>query len=142
MNGLFFNLSIFKVIEVFVGANFAASWAAENSLDPNIVLSRTGSFVFLFSWPLFWQSKLHVEIVLSTAEAEHIVLSYFLRNTTALLNLVNELAEALDFLLDAPKAKHTLFEDNQSTMLVAKSPTMLHRMKNTSVKHHRFRKHA
>ena len=59
-----------------------------------------------------------------------------------LINLVNELAEVLDFQLDAPKLKYTLFEDSQSAIEVAKSPTMLPRTKHISLKHYHFRQHG
>ena len=40
--GILFKLDKHRGIEVFVDADFAGAWAAENSLDPNSVLSRLG----------------------------------------------------------------------------------------------------
>ena len=40
--GMFYKLEKSRGIEVFVDADFAGAWAAENSLDPNSVLSRLG----------------------------------------------------------------------------------------------------
>ena len=56
-----------------------------------------------------------------------------------LVNLVNELAKSLDFQLDAPKEKCTLFEDNQSNIVVVKPLTMLHWMKYISMKNYHFK---
>ena len=85
--GMFYKLCKSRCIEVFLDADFAGSWAAENSLDPNSVLSKTGHVICIFGFPLHWQSKLKTEIVLSTTEADYVALSQSLRNVMPLTNL-------------------------------------------------------
>ena len=123
-------------------AEFSRRWAAENSLELNSILSRTGCAMFLFSHPLFCQSDVQIEFSLPLTETECMSLSQCLRNDMPLINLANKLGEAFDFQLDAPEVKCALYEDNQITIEVAKSPKILLLEKHISLKHHHFMYHA
>ena len=136
---MFHKLDKFRGAEVFVDADFARAWAVENILCPNSVLSRTGHVVCIFGCSFYWQSKLQTEIALSTTEAEHVALSQSLRNVMPLTNISNESHQALNYQPESPIIKCTIFEDNQSTIAVVKSPTMLPRTKHISLKHHHLR---
>ncbi len=61
-------------LEVFVDANFAGGWDPEDAENANYVYSCTGYVICYAGCPMFWQSKLQMEIALSTAEAEYIAL--------------------------------------------------------------------
>ena len=136
--GMFYQVNLNRGIEVYVDADFPGSWSNETALDPNYVLSRTGYVILLFGCPLFWHSKLQTEIALSTTEAKYIALSQSLWNGIPLLNLINELIPALDIEPITPLIKCKVFEDNQSTIAVAKAPSMLPRTKHIGLKYHYF----
>ena len=93
----------------------------------------------LFGCPLFWHSKLQSEIALSTTEAECIAMSQALRNVMSLVNLMNELMPSLNINYIKPTMKCKVYEDNQSTIAIAKAPSMLPRTKHIGLKYHHFR---
>jgi hypothetical protein len=136
---MMYKLDLSRGIEVYVDADFAGLWTHETAFDPNSVLSRTGYVIFLFGCPLFWHSKLQTEIALSTTEAEYIAISQALRNVTPLINLMNELMIHFDIQYIQPTIKCMVYEDNQSTIAVAKAPSMLPRTKHIGLKYHYFR---
>ena len=136
---MMYKLDLHRGIEVYVDADFAGLWMHETALDPNSVLSRTGYVILLFGCPLFWHSKLQSEIALSTMEAKYIAMSQALRNVIPLINLMNELIIHFDIPYIQPKMKCTVYEDNQSTIAVAKVPSMLPRTKHIGLKYHHFR---
>ena len=119
--GIFYSLDLTKGLEVYVDADFAGSWTKEMALDPNSVLSRSGFVIMLFGCLLFWYSKLQTEIALSTTEAEYIAISQVLRNVIPLVNLINELIPALDIPHIKPILKCKVYEDNKSTIALAKA---------------------
>ena len=98
--------------------------------------------MLLFGCPLFWHSKLQSEIALSTTEAEYIAISQALRKVIPLVNLLNELILKLNLLYIKPILLCAVYEDNQSTIAVAKAPSMLLRTKHIGLKHHHFRQHV
>ena len=77
--------------EYFADADFAGSWDKADVNNPENVPSRTGYVIFIFGCPVLHVSKLQTEIVLSTAEAEYISLSYATRDMIPLINLLKEL---------------------------------------------------
>lgn len=66
----------------------------------------------LFGYPLFWHSKLQLEIALSTTEAEYIAMSQALRNIIFLIKLVNELTPTLRVEYIKPVIKCKVYKDN------------------------------
>ena len=62
-----------------------------NSSEATFVLSRTRFVVKHIGCPLFWASKIQTETSLSTAEAEHIALSHFMRETLTLMVMLKEI---------------------------------------------------
>ena len=66
-------------------------------------------------------------------------LSQALRSTIPLLNLINEIFPTFDLPSITPSIRCTIFEDNQSTIAVAKAPSMLPRTKHIALKYHHFR---
>ena len=66
-------------------------------------------------------------------------MSQALRNVIPLINLLNELMPNLDIPCIQPTLKCTVFEDNQSTIAVAKATSMLPRTKHIGLKYHHFR---
>ena len=65
-------------------------------------------------------------------------MSQALRNIIPLMNLMNELLPTLDVPYIKPILKCKVFEDNQSTITLAKAPSMLPRTKHISLKYYHF----
>ena len=66
-------------------------------------------------------------------------MSQALSNIISLMNLMNELIPALDILHIKPILKCKVYEDNKSTIALAKAPSMLSRTKHIGLKYHHFR---
>jgi hypothetical protein len=54
-------------LEVWVDADFAGGWNPKEADDADNVYSCTGFTIYYACCPVYWQSKLQMEIVLSTA---------------------------------------------------------------------------
>ena len=70
--GLILKLDITKVIECFVGADFAGGWNQSKGADPGSVLYRTGYVIMYANCLIIRDSHLQTKITLSTTEAEYI----------------------------------------------------------------------
>jgi hypothetical protein len=57
-------------LELYVDADFAGLWNAEQPDDLISVKSRTGYIIMISGAPVIWSSKLQTEIALLTCEAE------------------------------------------------------------------------
>lgn len=124
-NGLYFKLDKSLGIECYADADFASGWNISIGDDPNSVLSRTGYIILFYRCPVYWKSTLQTEISLNTTEVEYIVLSQALRSVIPMMNLIEELQSVLRLEVPIPIVNGTAFEDNMSTIAVAKAPSML-----------------
>ena len=66
-------------LDIFADADFAGLFISVDCMDPISVKSRTGILFNFRKVPIFWSSKLQLEIALSTLEAEYIALSQEMR---------------------------------------------------------------
>ncbi len=80
-------------LEVWVDADFASSWDPSGADNADNVYSPTGFVVYYADCPVFQHSKLQTEIVLSTGEAEYILMSQALRETIPLATLMHKMNE-------------------------------------------------
>eukprot|EP00957_Ditylum_brightwellii_P127540 9725877-Ditylum_brightwellii.AAC.1 len=62
-------------MQCYADANFAGGWNKADADNPENVMSCTGFVIMYDGCPVLWQSKLQMEIAISIAEAEYIVLS-------------------------------------------------------------------
>ena len=62
-------------VECYVDADFEELWCVENDEDPVSSKSRTGFVIFVWNWPVIWQSRLQGETALSTMEIEIIIIA-------------------------------------------------------------------
>ena len=69
-------------------SSFAGDWNRSWSQDSTSVFSRTGYVVVYVVCPITWQSKLQIEISLSTFESECIVLSQSLKEALPTMTLI------------------------------------------------------
>lgn len=130
------------VLDCYVDADFAGLWNAEDSQDPTCVRSRTGYVLIFGGCPLLWVSKLQTEIALSTAEAEYIALSQSMRDLLPLKGLISEVLTSYGVSLEEENTHSTVFEDNNGTLSLARTPAMTPRTKHIGVKYHFFREHV
>jgi len=92
------------------------------------VRSWTGYVLIFANCPLLWISKLQTEIAVSTMKAEYIALS---QSMCDLLPMQYFIMEILTY--------STIFEDNNSALVLASSPKMMPRSKHIAIKYHFFR---
>ena len=123
-------LKVLKAFKVSLQARISAeSWFGEKSA--------------LFRWSLkFWKFKLHVEISLSTMEAEYISLSMAMKNLIHLQRILVNIRSGLD--LDhnlSSTIKNIIWEDNTGALALAKLPLprVTSRSKHFALKYHWFR---
>ena len=104
-----------------------ANWAG----DPSDRKSTSG-YIFMFSdGPISWSSKKQKCIALSTAEAEYVALSEAALECLWLRPLEVELG-------CLPEGPTLMFEDNQSTIAMAKNPQFHGRAKHIDIRYHLF----
>ena len=74
-----------KGLEYFVNIDFTDSWIQDNLLNPKNVLFYSGFVILYTGIPIFWRSKLQMEIALFTCKAEYITLSSAIREVIPLI---------------------------------------------------------
>jgi len=108
-------------IDCYVDADFAGLWNSEDEQDPYCVKSRTGYVISVGGSPIVWSSKLQTLIASSTMEAEYIAMSTVCRELIPLLDLIKEIAAALDVSIQDVVSIHTtIWEDNVGASTLAK----------------------
>jgi hypothetical protein len=130
-------------LELYVDADFAGLWNAEQPDDPISVKSRTGYIIMIGGAPVIWSSKLQTEIALSTCEAEYIALSTGMRALLPLRDLLHFLGDALQIQRDQITKVCAVWEDNNTALKLANAqfPNMTPRTKHIAVKYHWFKSH-
>ena len=124
-------------LECHVEADFAGGCNANDPMNLENFLSRTGFIISHYCIPIFWRSKLQTEIALSTCEAEYIE-STTMREFISLIELLKDLHVACDVITTPPIVTCKVFEENQSTIVVAGSEKPLARTKHIAIKNHHF----
>ena len=102
-----------------------ADWAGDLSDRKS-----TSGYIFMFNGgPVSWSSKKQKCVALSTAEAEYVALSAAVQECIWLRQLEAELSSTNDI-------PTLIFEDNQSTIGMAKNPQFHGRAKHIDIRHH------
>ena len=78
----------YRHFECFVDADFAGKYTTETCEDHNSVISRTACVIKYTKCPITWFSRLQIEIVLSTTEAQYIALSTAAREVLPLREII------------------------------------------------------
>jgi hypothetical protein len=136
--GMIYKPDSTKGVEVYVDADFAGGWDLADSMNADNIYSWTGYVIQHAGCPIYWQSKLQTEIVLSTAEAEYIALSQALRETLPMMQLMKEINVIFLLYLPQQKSMIKVREDNQSWIAMAQNPKFFPRMKHIALKYHHF----
>ncbi len=110
-----------KGLECYIDANFAKGWDKTDPDDASNLMSRTSFAIKYLDCPIYWKSKLEMEIVLSTAKAEYIALSTALREVIPLLTVMEEINEVFPLMMNPPNFYCKVWEDNQSCIATATS---------------------
>jgi hypothetical protein len=130
--------------DVYVDSDFAGNW--DKDLAPNddsTARSRHGYIITFAGCPIVWASQLQQEIALSSTEAEFIGLSYALRTTIPIMELLKEFQQhGFDIKSTQPKVHCRVFEDNSGAIELAKVPKMRPRTKHINIKYHHFRSYV
>ena len=110
-------------------------------MDPISVKSRTGILLNFGKVPIFWSSKLQLEIALSTLEAEYIALSQGMVELVFTRRLVVQLSEHMNFNLYGVSNVSTAWEDNIGAqhLVNGKGLIMSSQTKHIGIKYHWFR---
>jgi hypothetical protein len=111
-------------------------------MNADNIYSRTGYVIQFAGCPIYWQSKLQTEIVLSTAEAEYIALSQALKETLPMMQLMKEINVIFLLYLPQPKFVIKVREDNQSCIAMAQNLKFSPQTKHIALKYLHFCKHV
>lgn len=92
----------------------------------------TAGFVFkIFGSPVSWCTRKQPSVALSSTEAEYMALSMATAEACWLKQLITDFFINVEYVL--------IYEDNQSSIKVAKNPVLHKRMKHIDIKHHFIR---
>ena len=103
------------LMQIFVGL-----WGHEDPQDPICDSSRTGFVVTFSNCPLFWVSKLQIEIAVSTLHSEYVALSHSVRALLPLKILIKEVIDNLGIDSENLKflSRSTIYEENNRAIVV------------------------
>ncbi len=125
-------------LDCYADANFAGLYNVENHTNPVCVKSRTGYVLLLSGCPLYWSSKLQMEIALSMTEAEYIALSQAMRALLPLRSLLHEVGTKMQLGYSSKSViKTQVWEDNNGAIALATNPTKISvHTKHMAIKYH------
>ena len=110
-----------KGLEVYVDADFAGNWDPKEHQDRDTARSRHGYIIMYARCPILAKSQLQTEIALSSTESEYTGLSYALRETIPIMNLLNEMGEkGFSIISSKAQVRCKVFEDNSVRIIVDK----------------------
>ena len=121
--GIVFRSNFSRGLEYFVVADFAGGRKDGDHSSPESVLSRTDFVIMFAGCPITWGSRLQTKIALSTTESEYIALSTAMKEVVPFMGLLKEISSNFGLISRKPVFKCTVWEDNNSCITVAKSPT-------------------
>jgi hypothetical protein len=101
-----------------------SDWANDISMRKSI----SGYIFYLADGVISWSSKRQATVALSSTEAEYMAISHATREAIWLRTLLKELGYSQN--------TTTIFEDNQSSIAIAKNPIHHARTKHIDIQHH------
>ena len=138
--GLILKPSKKQGIAVYVDANFAGDWNRDEAHDRDTARSRHGFIIEYCGFPILWKSQLQNEITLSTTKSEYTGLSYALRETIPIMQLLNEIKDKGFAVKGTTPTIHCeVFEDNSGALEIATNHKFRPRTKHMNVRLHHFR---
>jgi hypothetical protein len=145
------------LVDCYVDADFAGTFASEDPTNPASVKSRTGYIILYRGSPLLWVSKLQTQIALSTMEVEYVVLSQSMRDLIPIREVLKEIvsimfdrqstiryrthSKAFEEVATTPSiiGRSTVYEDNAACLKFAQTGQLSPRTKHIGIPYHWFR---
>ncbi len=139
--GIVFRPKSENTLDMYVDADFAGMWHTAADLhDPVRVKSRIGYITMLAGCPQLWSSKLQIEFVTMTLEAEFVALSSAMRDLIPTREIFQAIARSIGPNVPEGASLHSIvFEDNNGCLQLATIPKMKPRTKHIGVKYLWFR---
>ncbi len=104
-------------IDAYPDAKFAGMYGYEHHDDPSCVKSWTGYVINVANCPVMWQSKLQMEMALSTMEAEIVAISHCARESTPIMQMVEFLGPAVGLPVDCTSMHVCIHEDSVGALV-------------------------
>ena len=126
-------------LDLYVDADVCGLFNQEDPRDRNSVKSRAGFLIRLGGWPILWKTSLMQHVCQSTLEAEYSALSIASRTFLPIKWLIQEMISHMNGTkLEAINLNATVFEDDQSTCILAKTQRITNRTEHLLSKWHWF----
>ena len=106
---------------LYPDADFAGIYCYEMPTDPACAKSCTGFVIVFAGLPVMWQFKLQTETALSTMEAEINSLAACMRELILIMDMVQELADAVGKSAGDVNMKVSVHEDNLGALVLAET---------------------
>ena len=121
-------------------ADFAGNWDPKESMHKDTARSRHGFIIKYAGCPITWKSQLQTEISLSSTESEYTGMSYTLRESIPIMQMLKEL-KSYGFIKGKTNGDIycKVFEDNSGAIEMARHHKYRPRTKHLNVKLHHFR---
>ena len=128
-------------LNVYVDADFSGNWDPKApEKDKDTARSRHGYIITYENCPVIWKSQMQTEVCLSSTESEYIGLSYALRETIPIMEIIKEMKRLnVTVTTKRPKVHCKVFEDNSGALEMARIHKYRPRTKHLNVKYHHFR---
>ena len=91
--GMIIEPNIDRSFEVHVDPDFCGNWHKECAHEPDSARSRHGYIISYAGVPIVHKSQLQTELALSSTESEYTGLSYALRETIPIMELLKEMKD-------------------------------------------------
>eukprot|EP00957_Ditylum_brightwellii_P132210 10081353-Ditylum_brightwellii.AAC.1 len=138
--GLILDPKAERIFEVHADTDFIGNWYKSTAAnDASTSKSRSGYVVSYAGCPIFWASKLQMQVMLSTCKAEYVALSTALCDVIPMMQLLEEMQQegiAIDSAMSKVYCK--AFKDNTEVLELAKAPKMRPHMKHINAVYHHF----
>jgi hypothetical protein len=129
-------------LDCYVDADFLGLHGREHQDNPISAKSRTGYIIFFGGCPLVWKSQLQTETALSTFHSEYVALSTAMRVIVHLQRVLTEIMRTIHVTTSPAIIRAEVFEDNNSTYLLANNQQLSPRSRHLNVKWHWFWEHV
>ena len=133
-----------KSFKCWVDADFTGNWYEPGAMkDPMTAKSRSGWVITYAGCPITWSSKLQTLTVLSTMEAEYVMLSSALRDQIPIMQLMEEVINrGIDIKFAPPCVHCTVFKDSGGAIELVQLPKIQPFMKHINNYYLHFRLHT
>ena len=141
--GIIFLPDTSRGLECHVNADFSGNWDLIDTQCKDTARSRHGYIISYEGCPLIWKSQLQTEIALSSTESEYTGLSYAMRETIPIIQLLWEMNEhGLPVVSGKMKMTCQVYEDNSGALEMARNDKYQPRTKHLNIRLHHFRQYV